>query len=40
LARTALWRAYRDCCARTARFIELPELLAFFERKRPSRQTG
>lgn len=31
---------YRDYCARTARFINVPELLAFFDRNRPSRQTG
>ncbi len=31
---------YRDYCARTARFVDLPELAAFFERKKPSRQTG
>jgi protein-S-isoprenylcysteine O-methyltransferase Ste14 len=31
---------YRDYCARTARFVDLPELVAFFERKKPSRQTG
>jgi protein-S-isoprenylcysteine O-methyltransferase Ste14 len=31
---------YRDYCARTARFIDVPELIACFERKRPSRQPG
>lgn len=31
---------YRDYCAETARFVDLPELVALFERKRPSRQTG
>jgi protein-S-isoprenylcysteine O-methyltransferase Ste14 len=29
---------YRDYCGRTARFVDLPELAAFFERKKPSRQ--
>jgi steroid 5-alpha reductase family enzyme len=32
--------SYRDYCAGTARFVDLPELLALFERKRPSRQAG
>jgi protein-S-isoprenylcysteine O-methyltransferase Ste14 len=31
---------YRDYCARTARFVDLAELVGLFERKRPSRQTG
>ena len=31
---------YRDYCARTARFVDVPELIALLERKRPSRQTG
>ncbi len=31
---------YRDYCGRTARFIDVPELIARFERKRPSRQPG
>jgi protein-S-isoprenylcysteine O-methyltransferase Ste14 len=31
---------YRDYCSRTARFVDLPDLVAFFERKKPSRQTG
>jgi protein-S-isoprenylcysteine O-methyltransferase Ste14 len=31
---------YRDYCGRTARFVDLPELAAFFERKKPSRQPG
>jgi protein-S-isoprenylcysteine O-methyltransferase Ste14 len=31
---------YRDYCARTARFVDIPELLALFERLKPSRQTG
>ena len=31
---------YRDYCTRTARFVDLPELVALFERKRPSRQAG
>ena len=33
-------KPYRDYCARTARFVDLPELVALFERKRPYRQTG
>jgi protein-S-isoprenylcysteine O-methyltransferase Ste14 len=32
--------SYRDYCARTARFIDLPELIALFERNKPSGQTG
>jgi protein-S-isoprenylcysteine O-methyltransferase Ste14 len=32
--------SYRDYCSRTARFIDMPELIALFERKKPSRQTG
>jgi len=31
---------YREYCSRTARFIDLPELVALFERKKPSRQTN
>jgi protein-S-isoprenylcysteine O-methyltransferase Ste14 len=31
---------YRDYCARTARFIDVSELIARFERKRPSHQTS
>jgi protein-S-isoprenylcysteine O-methyltransferase Ste14 len=31
---------YREYCSRTARFIDLPELIALFERKKPSRQTS
>jgi protein-S-isoprenylcysteine O-methyltransferase Ste14 len=31
---------YRDYCERTARFIDVPGLLALFERKKPSRQAG
>jgi hypothetical protein len=31
---------YRDYCARTARFVDLPELASFIERKKPSRQAG
>ena len=31
---------YRDYCLRTARFIDVPEIVALFERKRPSRQPG
>ena len=31
---------YRDYCARTARFVDWPELVALFERKRPYLQTG
>ena len=31
---------YRDYCARTARFVDLPELASFFERKKTSRQPG
>jgi protein-S-isoprenylcysteine O-methyltransferase Ste14 len=31
---------YRDYCSRTARFIDIPELLSFIERKKPSRQTS
>jgi protein-S-isoprenylcysteine O-methyltransferase Ste14 len=31
---------YREYCSRTARFIDLPELVALFERKKPSRQTS
>jgi protein-S-isoprenylcysteine O-methyltransferase Ste14 len=31
---------YRDYCSRTARFIDIPELLSFIERKMPSRQTS
>jgi protein-S-isoprenylcysteine O-methyltransferase Ste14 len=30
---------YRDYCARTARFMDVSELIARFERKRPSHQT-
>ena len=32
--------SYRDYCAGTARFIDLPELIALFERNKPSGQTG
>jgi protein-S-isoprenylcysteine O-methyltransferase Ste14 len=32
--------SYRDYCARTARFIDVPELVALFERKKPFRQAG
>jgi protein-S-isoprenylcysteine O-methyltransferase Ste14 len=32
--------SYRDYCSRTARFIDVPEIVALFERKKPSRQTG
>jgi steroid 5-alpha reductase family enzyme len=32
--------SYRDYRSRTARFIEVPELIALFERKKPFRQTG
>jgi protein-S-isoprenylcysteine O-methyltransferase Ste14 len=32
--------SYSDYCARTARFIDLPELIALFERNKPSGQTG
>jgi protein-S-isoprenylcysteine O-methyltransferase Ste14 len=32
--------SYRDYCSRTARFIDVPELIALFERKKPFRQTG
>jgi protein-S-isoprenylcysteine O-methyltransferase Ste14 len=31
---------YRDYCARTARFVDGPELFALFERKKPFRQTS
>jgi len=31
---------YRDYCSRTARFIDIPELLSLIERKKPSRQTS
>jgi protein-S-isoprenylcysteine O-methyltransferase Ste14 len=31
---------YRHYCARTARFVDMPELVALVERKKPSRQTG
>jgi hypothetical protein len=31
---------YRDYCARTARFVDVPELVALFERKKPFRQTS
>ncbi len=31
---------YREYCARTARFLDLPALIAAIERKKPSRQTG
>jgi hypothetical protein len=31
---------YRDYCSRTARFVDILELLALIERKRPCRQTG
>lgn len=31
---------YRDYCSSTARFIDMPELVALFERKKPSRQTS
>lgn len=32
--------SYRDYCARTARFVDVPELIALFERKKTSGQTG
>jgi hypothetical protein len=32
--------SYRDYCSRTARFVDMPELIALFERKKPFRQTG
>jgi protein-S-isoprenylcysteine O-methyltransferase Ste14 len=32
--------SYIEYCARTARFIDVPELLAFIERKKPSRQAS
>jgi protein-S-isoprenylcysteine O-methyltransferase Ste14 len=32
--------SYRDYCARTARFVGVPELIALFERKKTSGQTG
>jgi protein-S-isoprenylcysteine O-methyltransferase Ste14 len=32
--------SYRDYCSRTARFIDVPELIALFERKKPFRQNG
>jgi protein-S-isoprenylcysteine O-methyltransferase Ste14 len=32
--------SYRDYCARTARFIDVPELIALIDRKTPSHQTG
>jgi protein-S-isoprenylcysteine O-methyltransferase Ste14 len=32
--------SYRDYCSRTARFVDVPELIALFERKKPFRQTG
>jgi hypothetical protein len=32
--------SYRDYCAHTARFIDVPELIALIERKKPSRQTS
>jgi protein-S-isoprenylcysteine O-methyltransferase Ste14 len=32
--------SYRDYCARTARFIDMPELIALFERKKTLGQTG
>ena len=32
--------SYREYCSRTARFIDAPELIALFERKKPFRQTG
>ncbi len=31
---------YRDYCSRIARFVDLPELVALLERKKPSRQTS
>ncbi len=31
---------YRDYCRQTARFLDLQELVAFAERKKPSRQAG
>jgi protein-S-isoprenylcysteine O-methyltransferase Ste14 len=31
---------YRDYCSRTARFIDVQELIALFEREKPSRQTS
>jgi protein-S-isoprenylcysteine O-methyltransferase Ste14 len=31
---------YRDYCSRTARYVDLPELVALLERKKPSRQTS
>ena len=31
---------YRDYCTHTARFIDIPGLLALFEKKKPSRQAG
>src|SRR5690348_10093214 len=32
--------SYRDYCRNTARFLDIPELLSSFERKKPSRQAG
>jgi protein-S-isoprenylcysteine O-methyltransferase Ste14 len=32
--------SYREYCERTARFVDLQELLALIERKKPSGQTG
>lgn len=32
--------SYRAYCARTSRFIDVPEIFASLERKKPSRQTG
>ena len=32
--------SYQEYCQRTARFIDVPELLALIERKKPSRQTS
>ena len=32
--------SYRDYCAHTARFIDVPELIALIERKKSSRQTS
>jgi protein-S-isoprenylcysteine O-methyltransferase Ste14 len=31
---------YRDYCRETARFLDVPELITFAERKKPSRQAG
>ncbi len=31
---------YREYCARTRRFVDVPELIAFFARKNPLRQPG